>query len=88
MNNDLIFYQILSTTSNSLRWLNTVFQGQYLPSLSINYVAMNKVLEKLPPQLYQPIADQEWADMSAERYPNDTRSERWSLSTGLNKSQC
>ena len=35
-----------------LRWLDTVFQGQYLPSLSINYVAVNKVLEKLPPQLY------------------------------------
>ena len=36
----------------SLRWLDTVFQGKYLPSLSINYVAMNKVLENLPPQLY------------------------------------
>ena len=36
-----------------LRWLDTLFQGQYLPSLSINYVAINKVLEKLPPQLYQ-----------------------------------
>ena len=36
----------------NLRWLDTVFQGQYLPSLSINYVAKNKVLEKLPPQLY------------------------------------
>ena len=35
-----------------LRWLDTVFQGQYLPSLSVNYVAINKVLEKLPPQLY------------------------------------
>ena len=35
-----------------LRWLDTVFQGQYLPSLSINYIAKNKVLEKLPPQLY------------------------------------
>ena len=35
-----------------LRWLDTVFQGQYLPSLSINYVAKNNVLEKLPPQLY------------------------------------
>ena len=34
------------------KWLDTVFQGQYLPSLSINYVAINKVLEKLPPQLY------------------------------------
>ena len=38
--------------SEGLRWLDTVFQGQYLPSLSINYVAINKVLEKLPPQLY------------------------------------
>ena len=35
-----------------LRWLDTVFQGQYLPSLSINYVAINKVLKKLPPQLF------------------------------------
>ena len=35
-----------------LWWLDTVFQGQYLPSLSINYVAIKKVLEKLPPQLY------------------------------------
>ena len=37
----------------NLRWLDTVFQGQYLPSLSINYVAINKVLEKLQPQLYE-----------------------------------
>ena len=35
-----------------LRWLDTAFQSQYLPSLSINFVAINKVLEKLPPQLY------------------------------------
>ena len=35
-----------------LRWLNRVYQGQYLPSLSINYVAINKDSEKLPPQLY------------------------------------
>ena len=38
---------------NFLRWLDTVFQVQYLPSLSINYVAINTDLEKLPPQLYQ-----------------------------------
>ena len=38
--------------TSTLRWLDTVFQGQYLPSLSINYVAIKKVLEKLPPQLY------------------------------------
>ena len=42
----------LQSTKTTLRWLDTVFQGQYLPSLSINYVAINKVLEKLPPQLY------------------------------------
>ena len=35
-----------------LRWLDIVFQGQYLPSLSVNYVAINKDLEKLIPQLY------------------------------------
>ena len=29
-----------------LRWLDTVFQGQYLPSLSINYVAIDEDLEK------------------------------------------
>ena len=32
------------------KWLDTLFQGQYLPSLSINYVAINKHLEKLPPK--------------------------------------
>ena len=36
-----------------IRWLDTVFQGQCLSSLSINYVAINKVLKTLPPQLYQ-----------------------------------
>ena len=34
----------------TLRWLDTVFQGQYLPCVSINYVAINKDLEKLTPQ--------------------------------------
>ena len=33
-----------------LRWLYTVFQGQYLPSVSINYVAINKGLAKLTSQ--------------------------------------
>ena len=32
---------------DTLRWLDTVFQGQYLPSLSINYVSINKVLKKI-----------------------------------------
>ena len=36
-----------------LRWLDGVFQGQYLLSLSINYVAINNNLEKLPTQLHQ-----------------------------------
>ena len=36
----------------SLRCLNTVFHGKYLPSLSINCVAINKDLKKMPPQLY------------------------------------
>ena len=31
------------------RWLDTVFQGQYLPGLSVNYVAINKHLKKLTP---------------------------------------
>ena len=34
-----------------LRWLDTVFQGQYLPSVSVNYVAIYKDLEKLTAQL-------------------------------------
>ena len=45
-------YEALGKFKDHLRWLDTVFQGQYLPSLSINYVAKNKVLEKMPPQLY------------------------------------
>ena len=35
-----------------VQWLDIVFQGQYLPSLSLNCVAINKDLEKLTPQLY------------------------------------
>ena len=34
------------------RWLDWIFHGHYLPSLSINYVAINKDLEKIPPLLY------------------------------------
>ena len=43
---------VASKACTHLRWLDTVFQGQYLQSLSMNYVAINKVLEKLPPPLY------------------------------------
>ena len=48
----LIIVSYAKSVLKMLRWLDTVFQGQYLPSLSINYVAINKVFEKLPPQLY------------------------------------
>ena len=35
---------------NLLKCLDEVFQGQYLPILGINYVAINRDLQKLPPQ--------------------------------------
>ena len=35
----------------ALRWLDWIFWGGYLPSLSINYVAMSKDMEKMFPQL-------------------------------------
>ena len=35
-----------------LRWLNWIFLGGYLPSLSVNYVGMSKDMEKRLPQLY------------------------------------
>ena len=41
-----------SRLSLSLRWLDTVFLSEYLSRLSVNYVAVNKDLEKLTPQLY------------------------------------
>ena len=37
---------------NSLRWLDWIFWGWYLPTLSINYVGMSKDMEKKLPQLY------------------------------------
>ena len=36
----------------TLRWLDWIFKGGYLPSLSINYVSMSKDMEKRLPQLY------------------------------------
>ena len=36
----------------SLRWLDWIFLGRYLPSLSLNYVGMSKDIEKRLPQLY------------------------------------
>ena len=38
--------------TNILRWLDWIFWGWYLPSLSINYVGMSKDIEKRLPQLY------------------------------------
>ena len=35
-----------------LRWLDWIFLGGYLPSLSINYVGMSKDMEKKLLQLY------------------------------------
>ena len=35
-----------------LRWLDWIFWGWYLPTLSINYVCMSKDMEKRLPQLY------------------------------------
>ena len=35
-----------------LRWLEWIFLGGYLPSLSLNYVGMSKDMEKTLPQLY------------------------------------
>ena len=51
-NVDLIVLYVYCKEIVQLRWLDTVFQGQYLPRLSVNYVAINKDLEKLTPQLY------------------------------------
>ena len=42
----------LAYVRSSLSWLDRVFQGQYLPTLSIDYVVINKDLEKLSAQLY------------------------------------
>ena len=35
-----------------LRWLDWIFLGGYLPSLSINYVAVSKDMGRRLPQLY------------------------------------
>ena len=49
--NTKFYYKGPGETKNpmttGLRWLDTVFQGQYLPSLSINYVAINKDFGKI-----------------------------------------
>ena len=52
MNDPAIVRSGNNFSSLVLRWLDIVFQGQYLPSLSVNCVAINKDLEKLTPQLH------------------------------------
>ena len=45
--------QAKSLLAVNLRWLGILrAKGEYLPSLSINYAAINKDLEKSLPQLY------------------------------------
>ena len=48
------FYKNLSSGFKiiRLRWLDWIFLGGYLPSLSLNYVGMSKDMEKRLPQLY------------------------------------
>ena len=43
---------LLPVFSVPLRWLDWIFLRGYLPSLSINYVAMSKDMGKILPQLY------------------------------------
>ena len=56
MTNFLFILHIILACSeqatHSLRWLDWIFWGWYLPSLSINYVGMSKDIEKRLPQLY------------------------------------
>ena len=47
-----ICFGFFSKVRVNLRWLDWIFLGGYLPSLGINYVAMNKDMEKRFPQLY------------------------------------
>ena len=51
-NNKYVQPCLLLNLSLLLRWLNWIFWGWYLPSLSINYVGMSKDMEKRLPQLY------------------------------------
>ena len=43
---------VLVSNISLLRWLDWIFLGAYLPSLSINYVTMSKDMEKRLSQLY------------------------------------
>ena len=55
VNNNLIIFVTNSFglfVSWILKWLDWIFLGGYLPSLSINYVGVSKDMEKRLPQLY------------------------------------
>ena len=43
---------LIGSFEGLLRWLDWIFLGGYLPSLSINYVTMSKDMEKRFPQLF------------------------------------
>ena len=45
-------HQVTQYKRDILRWLDWIFWGWYLPSLSINNVSMNKDMGKKLPQLY------------------------------------
>ena len=45
------FFNRVLRSTRDLRWLDWIFLGGYLPSLSINYVAMSKDMKKRLPQL-------------------------------------
>ena len=45
-------FAVLAPREWNLRWLDWIFLGGYLPSLSINYVGMSKDMEKMLAQLY------------------------------------
>ena len=48
----MLVYSYLAGEGVELRWLDWIFLGWYLPSLTINYVGMSKDMEKRLPQLY------------------------------------
>ena len=48
----VLLITLLLEFNAALRWLDWTFWGGYLPSLSINYVAMSKDMGKRLPQLY------------------------------------
>ena len=50
--NNVALQPFPSALCSALRWLDWIFLGGYLPSLSINYVGMSKDMEKRLPQLY------------------------------------